>query len=150
MAITFTSGDLFESDADALVNAVNCVGVMGAGLAAAFRTRFPAMNEGYVIYCQQQRLKPGEIHVFGDRPMIFNVATKDHYMHDSRYEWIEAAIKTVAETALEMRVRKIAMPALGCGLGGLDWMIVKMIIEDSGKLYADLDLVVYEPFAVAG
>ncbi len=146
MAIRFTRGDIFASGADVLVNAVNCVGVMGAGLAAAFRQRFPEVNEDYVRYCQAGKLKPGEIHLSVLKDVtVFNVATKDHYIHDSRYEWLEAALKNVAKHAREIGVKTVAMPALGCGLGGLDWNVFKKMIEDNAGLYDDIELIVYEP-----
>lgn len=102
--LTFKQGDIFASKAQALVNAVNCVGVMGAGLAAAFKKRFPDMYTDYVAYCKEKKLTPGGIHVWvsptsDSIPTIFNVATKDDWLQDSKYEWVAEGLKNIGYEA---------------------------------------------------
>lgn len=158
MPLKFTTGDIFQSSAAALVNPCNCVGVMGGGLAALFARRYPDMNQDYKRYCAAGSLKPGGVHVYGlDLDgFVFNVATKDHWMTDSKYEWIEHGLKEITKLMRELDLKSLAIPALGCGLGGLDWNIVKGMIEKHAKEprmvcgvqvenWSDLHVEVYEP-----
>jgi O-acetyl-ADP-ribose deacetylase (regulator of RNase III) len=145
--VRFVNGDIFESEAQALCNAVNCVCVMGGGLAAAFRQRFPAMYREYQSYCNRQKLFPGGVHVFteGDKT-IFNVATKRDWIADSQYEWVASGLKNIAVEARKLGITTVAVPALGCGLGMLDWDRVKKMIEEIAAEHWDgLDVEVYEP-----
>ncbi len=148
MPVTFMKGDLFASNAQALVNAVNCVGAMGAGLAAVFARRYPDMNEDYKRACEAKELAPGGIHVYSldlDQ-YVFNVATKDHWMQDSQYQWIVDGLKNIAVEAEKLGITSVAVPALGCGLGGLDWGRVKKIVEEvAAEHWQNLDVEVYEP-----
>lgn len=148
MPVKFKTGDMFESEAQAICNAVNCVGVMGAGLAAAFARRYPDMNEDYKRACEAKTLVPGGIHVYSldlDQ-YIFNVATKDHWMQDSQYQWIVDGLKNIATQAEKLGITSVAVPALGCGLGGLDWSRVKKIVEEvAAEHWQNLDVEVYEP-----
>lgn len=163
MSLTFIKqGDIFKSNAQAVCNAVNCVGVMGAGLAAVFKKRHPDMNTEYVEYCREEILKPGAIFLFaatkheGNYRFVFNVATKDHWMTDSQYEWIEQGLKEITKLMRELDLKSLAIPALGCGLGGLDWNVVKgmidkeatrprMVCGEQVENWSDLHVEVYEP-----
>lgn len=134
MIVEINKGNIFESDAKILVNPVNCVGVMGGGLAREFRIRFPDMYGSYWLYCRAGGLKPGGIHVYPRRsndPTIFNVATKDHWEDPSLLSYINAGADALARTCFLMNAESIAVPALGCGLGGLDWKDVKPILRDA-------------------
>lgn len=149
MPLTFKNGDIFQSRAEAICNAVNCVGVMGGGLAAAFKRNFPAMHAAYFAYCKDGILKPGGVHLyFADLKecppgfdllhahgvYIFNVATKDDFIADSKYDWIAEGLKTITKLIREIPIKSVAIPALGCGLGCLDWKIVKeMIVAEATK-----------------
>jgi O-acetyl-ADP-ribose deacetylase (regulator of RNase III) len=149
MSLTFVSkGDIFASKSQALANAVNCVGVMGGGLALLFARRFPLMNQDYKAYCAAKKLRPGGIHVYllDDNRYIFNVATKDDFTRDSQYEWIVDGLKNIAIEANRHGITSVAVPALGCGLGNLSWDRVKKIIEEiAPEHWQNLDVEVYEP-----
>ena len=129
--LVLKKGDMFQSEAKILVNAVNCVGVMSGGLAAIFKKRFPDMFVQYAAYCKEKKLTPGGIHVYKDKDKwIFNVATKDHWLQDSQYEWIETGLNNIVIEAKKLGVDSIAVPGLGCGLGNLSWNKVKIMIEN--------------------
>ncbi len=146
--LTFKKGDIFQSTCQVICNAVNCVGAMGAGLAALFKHKYPDMNQAYIAYCNEKKLKPGGVHVYSldQNKYIFNVATKDDWLSDSQCSWILAGLKNIGDEARLNNATTIAIPALGCGLGGLDWNHVKSMIEDVAKKHWDgLDVEVYEP-----
>lgn len=144
--IRFVSGDMFERDFDVRVNTVNCVGVMGAGVALAFKQRYPEMFREYKRECDTERLQPGKLHTWenlqGDR--IVNFPTKRHWREMSRYEDIEAGLKALRAYLSKLGRVSVAVPALGCGHGGLDWTRVsKMIERELDGLEAEIS--VFEP-----
>ncbi len=141
--IEYTRGDLLKSDAEALVNPVNCVGVMGAGLAAQFRRAYPKNFRAYQGACLLGSVHPGALFIFEGPPCIINFPTKRHWREPSRFEDIEAGLITLDETIRTRKLKSVAVPALGCGLGGLSWPQVKALIET--KLQADTRVIVYEP-----
>lgn len=116
-------GDLFESQARASVNTVNCVGVMGKGVAAQFKKRFPAMFVDYQQRCQQRTVRLGEPYVYQDASgiLILNFPTKDHWRSPSRLEDIESGLDYFVAHIGEWGLTTVAMPPLGCGNGGLEW-----------------------------
>ena len=126
MAVEVVRKDLFEVEADVLVNPVNCVGVMGAGVARQFRERYPRMYMAYRIACKKGQVRIGKpmIWIEGNR-LILNLPTKEHWREPSQYrfiekglEWIRENIDTM-ESVLGRKIKVIAMPWIGCGLGGL-------------------------------
>ena len=121
--LTFTSGNMFDTPADIRINTVNCVGVMGAGLALAFKTKYPDMFRDYQKACKAGEIKPGKLHVskklFGD--WIINFPTKRHWREPSRYEDIEAGLTALRKYLVEQGKVKVLLPAVGCGHGGLEW-----------------------------
>jgi len=134
--IKFVSGDFFEFDADIRVNTVNCVGVMGAGVALAFKKRFPEMFDDYVVKCRSGIIRPGSPSVWIQKDMfskeieIINFPTKDHWKKPSEYHYIDDGLRWLS-THLENKVGKVVtLPALGCGHGGLDWGRVRSMISD--------------------
>lgn len=129
MPIRQVNGDLFDTEAEALVNPVNCVGIMGAGVAAQMRARYPAMYRRYLEHCGLHRLWPGMAWVWFGPPAIICLATKDHYRNPSRYEWIDAAAGRLRRIADSGRFSSIATPRLGCGNGGLAWDRVERILQ---------------------
>jgi len=144
--ITLASGNIFDADVDIRVNTVNCVGAMGAGVALAFKTRYPEMFREYKKACKDGRIHPGKIHVWKqlDGTWIINFPTKRHWREPSRYEDIEAGLADLRSYLQEQGHVSIAMPALGCGHGGLDWDRVKDLITDAlGDL--DAEILLYEP-----
>ena len=127
--ITLKSGDLFQSGAMALVNPVNCVGVMGKGLALEFKKRFPEAFLAYKNACAQKTVRIGKVFTWVEREtLLIHFPTKNHWKDPSKIEYIQSGLPLL-EFAIEWNsVRSIAIPGLGCGLGGLPWGDVKEII----------------------
>lgn len=146
--IEIRRGDLLEAEVEALVNPVNCVGVMGRGLALAFRTRFPDNFEAYAA-CRRGAVVPGEMFVFGTgRPQprwIVNFPTKRHWRERSRMEDLARGLSSLADTIREREIRSLALPALGCGLGGLEWPAVRARIEAALAPFAEVRTFLYAP-----
>lgn len=149
--ITFLQGDLLRSDAQALVNTVNTVGVMGKGIALQFRTQFPENYKAYRQACKVGTLRPGQMLVVKDGDLmrekyIINFPTKEHWKAPSRIEYIEQGLPALKEAIISHQIRSIAIPPLGCGNGGLDWNVVKpLIIQHLSDL--EIEILVYEPNA---
>ncbi|MBI4814657.1 MAG: macro domain-containing protein [Deltaproteobacteria bacterium] len=141
---------LLAADVDALVNPVNTVGVMGKGLALAFKGTFPECFEEYARACRDGDVRIGQMHVVRrlvSPRFIINFPTKEHWRQPSRLGFIEAGLLDLAARVRELEIASIAIPALGCGLGGLSWADVRPRIVDS---FSDLPLVrvvLFEPDA---
>lgn len=143
--ITFTTGNLFDSQADCLVNTVNCEGHMGKGLAYQFKRRFPENNRAYEKYCQEGKLRPGIVLPYKENNItIINFPTKDKWRDPSLYEYIENGLDAFINVLHSVDVKRIAIPPLGCGNGGLNWSDVKQIIEEKLNNLQH-DFIVYEP-----
>ena len=130
--ITFRRGDLFASGAQALVNPVNCVGVMGAGLARQFRDQYPAMFADYRAQCRAGLYQPGRPRTWrrdGQR-LIVNFPTKRHWRDPSQLQWIRAGLTILPGILRDNAIQSIAVPPLGCGLGGLSWPDVRGLIVE--------------------
>lgn len=131
--IRFAAGDIFAQSAVALVNPVNCVGVMGRGLAVQFRRRFPDAFEPYRQACRDRALRPGRVLVWPTRRpaprWIVHFPTKRHWRDPSRLEDIDAGLRDLAAAVRRHRMPSVAVPPLGCGLGGLDWASVRPLLE---------------------
>jgi O-acetyl-ADP-ribose deacetylase (regulator of RNase III)/uncharacterized protein YwgA len=123
-------GNLFESEAQTLVNTVNCVGVMGKGVALEFKKRSPAMFEDYVLRCERGEVKIGAPYLYEDSSgaRIINFPTKDHWKSPSRLQDIERGLVFLAQHVEEWGISSLAMPPLGCGNGGLEWTEVGPLI----------------------
>lgn len=120
--ITWTEGDLFASDAPALAHGVNCKGVMGAGIARLFRDRHPKMFESYRRRCLRGEMKPGEIMAWREPgcPVVFNLATQQDPGADAQPWMIAAAVgRMITEAYYDFGLTRVAMPLIGCGIGGL-------------------------------
>src|SRR5205085_7361708 len=117
---------MFESQVQTLVNTVNCVGVMGKGIALEFKKRFPDMYEDYVARCTAKQVRLGEPYVFRrlSRPWILNFPTKGHWRSVSRLSDIEAGLEHLGHHYREWGIESLAVPALGCSNGGLEWRVV--------------------------
>ncbi len=121
---------ILNSSAQTVVNTVNCVEVMGKGLAAAFRKRYPPMFSAYQEICTQKLLEPGKLWLWkGADQWVLNFPTKKHWRHPSKLEWIEVGLKKFIAEYDEKGVREISFPRLGCGNGGLDWDDVQPLME---------------------
>jgi O-acetyl-ADP-ribose deacetylase (regulator of RNase III)/uncharacterized protein YwgA len=140
-------GDLFESRAQTLVNTVNCVGIMGKGVALEFKKRFPTMFEDYAARCERKQVHLGMPYPFRDPSgrLVVNFPTKDHWRSPSRLADIEWGLDYFVEHYAEWGVTSVAMPPLGCGNGGLEWSEVGPLIYR--KLHnLPVDVEVYAPF----
>ncbi|MBC7945697.1 MAG: macro domain-containing protein [Burkholderiales bacterium] len=140
-------GDLFESRAQTLVNTVNCVGVMGKGVAEQFKKRFPAMFEDYKRRVEDKQVRLGEPYLYRDLSglLILNFPTKDHWRSTSRIADIEQGLDYLATHVREWGITSIALPPLGCGNGGLEWSEVGPMIYR--KLHAlHMEVEVYAPY----
>lgn len=144
----YLTGDIFSSPAQVLTNTVNCVGVMGAGLALEFKKRFPRLNADYESRCRQGEVIPGRPYLYEDDTIqVLNFPTKRHWQESSRLEDIEEGLKYLAANHAAMGIFYLALPPLGCGLGGLKWADVKGLVEKHLGGLADLEVLVYEPSA---
>ena len=147
--IEYKIGDIITENVDALVNTVNCVGIMGRGIALQFKKAFPDNFEAYAEACKREEVEPGHMFVFETGQMspsyIINFPTKRHWRGKSRMEDIEAGLTALAEQIRERNIRSIALPPLGSGLGGLDWSQVRSHIEATLREFPDLKVVVFKP-----
>lgn len=130
------TGDLLEADVEALVNAVNTVGVMGKGIALQFAKKYPEMLEACRKACKTGEVQLGRVHVFECGVMsnpryLINFPTKGQWRSSSRLEDIEAGLAALADEIRWRHIRSIAVPALGCGNGGLEWRVVRPAIEQA-------------------
>jgi O-acetyl-ADP-ribose deacetylase (regulator of RNase III) len=125
------TGDMFTSDAPALGHGVNCAGVMGAGVAKTFRERYPHNYVNYRAACQSGALRPGMVHVNREKSVyIINMATQDMPGADATYPRVFEAALNAAQGAVTKGVNRVAIPEIGCGIGGLDWVAVKAVLKD--------------------
>lgn len=147
--IEFKTGDILSEDAGALVNAVNCVGVMGKGVALRFKKAFPGNFKAYAEACGNRQVTPGRMFVFktgGFSPSyIINFPTKTHWRNKSLMEYIDDGLKDLRKEIRNRDIRSIAIPALGCGLGGLSWNEVRPRVENALQGLEDVRIVVFEP-----
>ncbi|MDD5374992.1 macro domain-containing protein [Acidithiobacillus sp.] len=148
--IEFTSGDILKSEADALVNTVNCVGVMGRGIALQFKNMYPENFEAYEAACKRDAVQPGRMFVFDTGQItlprfIINFPTKRHWRGKSRIEDIDTGLVDLVKVIHDKGIRSIAIPPLGAGLGGLDWNEVRPRIERALSGLADVQVLVFEP-----
>ncbi|MEX5491261.1 macro domain-containing protein [Pseudomonas fulva] len=129
--IEFVSGDIFDATVDIRVNTVNCVGVMGAGVALAFKKRYPQMFKDYQAACKAGQVKPGKLHIWKSLEgiWIINFPTKRDWREPSRYEDIDAGLDDLRLYLDSVGPVTVALPALGCGNGGLDWGRVSKMIQ---------------------
>ena len=146
----FKSGDLFAEPADAIVNTVNCAGVMGKGLALQFKKRFPGNYAAYRAACEAGQVRPGRVFVYrasgiGMPRFIINFPTKDDWRKPSRLAWIDDGLADLSRVIREQGIASIAIPALGCDLGGLDWRDVRPRIAAMLAGHDGLRAVVFEP-----
>lgn len=153
MTLVFEKGDLFAQPVEALVNTVNCVGVMGKGVALEFKRRWPDNYRAYKRVCEARELTPGRIFVF-DRGNLFgeagpryiiNFPTKDHWRAKSKIEYVTSGLDALVKEIGARSISSIAMPPLGCGNGGLDWKDVKPIIEAKLAGLQDVKIIVLAP-----
>lgn len=148
--IELTRGDILTANAEALVNTVNCVGVMGRGIALQVKNAFPENFKVYEAACQRGEVQPGRMYVFETGQFtnpryVINFPTKRHWRGKSRLADIESGLRALVEEVKRLGIRSIAVPPLGCGLGGLDWAEVRPRIEAAFSELPDVHALVFEP-----
>lgn len=150
--IDYIQGDILQADAEALINTVNCVGHMGRGIALQFKKRFPANYQAYHQACTRKEVVPGKMFVFETGQLlnprfIINFPTKRHWRGKSRIEDIESGLTALAAELVQRKISSVAVPPLGCGLGGLDWDEVKPLIENTLGGLGDVRVLLFAPSA---
>lgn len=148
--IEFQRGDILAADAEALVNTVNCVGVMGRGIALQVKNAFPGNYTAYEIACRAGDVQPGKMFVyetgqFTNPRYVINFPTKRHWRGKSRLRDIESGLRALLGEIKRLGIRSIAIPPLGCGLGGLSWADVRPRIEAALTEVPDVRAIVFEP-----
>jgi len=148
--LEYKAGDLFNEDAEAIVNTVNCVGAMGRGIALQFKKAYPANYKTYALACKHKQVVPGRMFVFETGAMlnpkyIINFPTKRHWRGKSRIEDIESGLNDLRAVIESNKIRSIAIPPLGSGLGGLNWCEVKDLIENALSPLVGVRVIVFEP-----
>jgi len=148
--ITITRGNIIEADAEALVNTVNCEGFMGKGIALQFKKAFPENFAAYERACRAGEVQPGRMFVFSTGSVvnpkyIINFPTKRKWREKSRMEDIESGLAALVEELRRLKVSSVAVPPLGCGLGGLNWQKVRPLIEHALAALPDVRIMLFEP-----
>ena len=148
--LEFQKGDILRADVEAVVNTVNCVGVMGRGIALQFKRAYPANFKAYAAACKRGDVVPGKMFVFETGQLanpryIINFPSKRHWKGKSRIEDIEAGLQALANEIRTRDIRLVAVPPLGSGLGGLDWRTVRELIEAELGALKNVRILVFEP-----
>jgi O-acetyl-ADP-ribose deacetylase (regulator of RNase III) len=148
--IELAHGDILLADTEALVNTVNCVGVMGRGIALQFRKAYPANFKLYEAACEREEVRPGKMLVFETGLLtgpkyIINFPTQRHWKGKSRMEDIDAGLPALVHEIQKRGIRSVAVPPLGCGLGGLDWDQVRPKIMCAFEELPQVKVVLFEP-----
>src|SRR3990172_4048125 len=148
--IEITHGNILRTDAEALVNTVNCVGFMGKGIALQFKNAHPDNYDAYKKACDAGDVQPGRMFIYEIGSMInpryiINFPTKRHWKGKSRLEDIKAGLKALIGEVRKRDIRSIAVPPLGCGLGGLQWSVVRPLIEKAFAELPAVKILLFEP-----
>jgi O-acetyl-ADP-ribose deacetylase (regulator of RNase III) len=149
--ITFrVDGDLLREPVEALVNTVNTVGTMGAGIAFKFRYAYPKNYRAYVLACNRNEVRIGRMFVTKTNDLhgpqwVINFPTKEHWRHPSQLKWIVDGLRDLRRVIEEENIRSLAIPALGCGNGGLSWGDVRPEIEQALGSMESVQVIVFEP-----
>ena len=148
--IKLTQGNMLEADVEALVNTVNCVGIMGKGIALQFKQAFRDNFHAYANACRKGEVKPGRMFIFPTNKMfnpkyIINFPTKRHWKEKSKLEYIEQGLNALVTEVRRLGIKTIAIPPLGCGYGGLRWPEVRNLIETAFDQLPDVQLLLFEP-----
>lgn len=150
--IKLQTGNLLDANAEAIVNTVNCEGFMGKGIALQFKRAYPENNKAYVQACKKGQVRPGLMLVFTTGSMInpryiINFPTKRKWRENSRIEDIEAGLEALISEVERLNISSIAVPPLGCGLGGLQWSDVRPRIERAFDRLPHVNVQLFEPIA---
>ncbi|MCY7324490.1 MAG: macro domain-containing protein [Phormidesmis sp. CAN_BIN36] len=148
--IELTQGDILTANTEALVNTVNCVGVMGRGIALQFKKAYPENFKAYKAACDAEIMRPGKVlffdlnHLYNPR-FIINFPTKRHWRGNSRIEDIQAGLDDLINIVQHQKIQSIAIPPLGCGLGGLNWAEVRPLISQAFSALPEVKVLLFEP-----
>lgn len=149
MPTTFVKGDLFNTPGiRAYAHGCNCAGAMDAGVSVAFKKRWPHMFEQYQLRCSERRFHLGDVFVWNDAEgdeVVYNLAIQEHWKKKSTLPAFAKALRKMVELAALAGVERIGLPRIGAGLGGLDWLRVKKILNEVGA-ETTVTLVVFEQF----
>jgi O-acetyl-ADP-ribose deacetylase (regulator of RNase III) len=152
MAIKFIKGNIFNSKAQTIVNTVNCVGVMGKGIALVFKLRYPKMFDLYKDHCKSKLIEIGKLWLYKgeeNAPWVLNFPTKFHWKYPSKIEYLEKGLEKFCSTYKDQGITSIAFPLLGTHNGGLDKDTVLNLMEEYlGKCVIDIEIYEYVPEAV--
>ena len=148
--IEYKTGDILSEEAEALVNTVNCVGIMGRGIALQFKRAWPENFKAYAEACRRHEVQPGRMFVFDTGRLtcpryIINFPTKRHWRGKSRMEDIDAGLRDLVVVIRRRSIKSVAVPPLGAGLGGLDWKAVRKRIEAALGDLPGVQVVLFEP-----
>jgi O-acetyl-ADP-ribose deacetylase (regulator of RNase III) len=148
----FKQGNLLEEKAETLVNTVNCVGVMGKGIALQFKQAYPENFRHYEKACKASEVQPGRMFTVATGSLlnpryIINFPTKRHWRNNSKIEDIKSGLVALVQQVQRLGITSIAMPALGCGNGGLNWADVKPLIESAFAQLPDVQVIIFEPLS---
>lgn len=148
--IKLTQGDILQANTEALVNTVNCVGVMGRGIALQFKKTFPENFKAYASACKVGQVQPGKMFIYDLQSLyyprlIINFPTKRHWKDKSRLEEIQDGLMNLVQVVQQKKIHSLAIPPLGCGLGGLDWENVRPLIIEAFQSAPTVDVLLFEP-----
>lgn len=140
-------GDILKSTTEAIVNPVNCEGIMGKGLAYQVRNMYPKTYREYKIACKEERLQIGKMHwTKENNKIIINFPTKNKWREKSRISYITEGLVSLRYLVKELNITSIAVPPLGCGLGGLNWSQVSQILTNFLEPISDnVTIYIYQP-----
>lgn len=150
MTVAIKSGDLLKDNSEAIVNTVNCVGVMGKGIALQFKQRWPQNFKAYAAACEREEIRPGKMFIYdlgewASPRFLINFPTKVHWRGHSKYEYIEKGLHDLVLQVERLGIKSIALPPLGCGNGGLDWHRVKGLVFEAFKGHPQVQVDLFEP-----
>ncbi|MBP0017594.1 MAG: macro domain-containing protein [Cyanobacteria bacterium SBLK] len=148
--IQFKQGNLLEEKTEALTNTINCVGVMGKGIALQFKRAYPENFRAYKKACDAKQVQPGRMFVFATETLfnpryIINFPTKNHWRGKSKLTDIKTGLNALVAEICKHDIKSIAIPPLGCGNGGLDWEQVKPAIVNAFKDFTEIEVIIFEP-----
>ena len=153
MTIEYKNGDMFDEPTEAIVNTVNCVGVMGKGVALEFKRRWPENFKAYKRVCVDKKLSPGEMFIFDNNGFLdsekhrflINFPTKQHWRSRSKIEYVKDGLADFIEQVRRLGIKSVAVPPLGCGNGGLEWSEVRPLIEEAVTALPKVRFVIFGP-----
>lgn len=148
--IEICKGNLLEAKVEALVNAVNTQGIMGKGIALQFKKAFPEMFKAYQKACKNDEIQIGRVNIYETKNLIgprfiINFPTKKHWSEPSTLGYIKSGLKSLIEEILSRGIKSIALPPLGCGLGGLKWENVFPLIREAFANLSEVKIFIYPP-----